>query len=100
MSRTASFVTLSDMIQRHSMGNPSAAVVTRDGKTVEAEMLHHLNLIERHCAFRVVRMIFAVRRLAAVAVPTKICGNDGIFRRELRSDHPPGDVRLRRAMQQ
>src|SRR5260370_29013237 len=87
------------MIERHSMRNTATAVVTNHGKTIETEMFHHLNLIERHGAFRIIRMVFAVRRLAAVAISAKIRSNDGIFCREFRSDNPPGAMPLESTIQ-
>ena len=82
------------------MRDAAAAIVTNHGKTIEAEMLHHFNLIKRHRALRIVGMIFAIGRLAAVAVSAKVGSNHRVLSREFRSDNPPGDVRLRCAVQQ
>jgi hypothetical protein len=70
------------------------------GKRLEAEVPHDLDLIERHRPLGVVGVVLAVRRLAAVAVAAQIGGDDGVVRRELGRHQTPGDVRLRRAMEQ
>ena len=93
-------MTLSGMIERHAVRDAPAAIVADDRKPVEAEMLHHFDLVERHRALRVVGMILAVRRLAAVAVAAQVRRDDRVLLREFRRDEPPRDVRLRRAVQQ
>ena len=82
------------------MRHAAAAIVTDDGKLLEAEVLHHLDLIQRHVALRIVGMVRSVRHLAAVAVATKVWRNDGVLLRELRTDEAPCDVRHRRTVQQ
>ena len=88
------------VIERHAMRDASAAIVADDGKLVEAEVLHHFDLVERHRALRVVGVVLAIRRLAAVAVSTQVGNNHGSCRGELRRDEPPRDMGLRRTVQQ
>ena len=54
------------------MADASAAIVAHDGKPVEAEMLHHLDLVERHRPLGIVGVVLAVGRLAAVAVAAQM----------------------------
>jgi hypothetical protein len=66
--------------------------VADNGELLEAEVLHHLDLVERHRALGVVGVILSVRRLAAVAVAAEI-GNDHRPRRsQLRRDEAPRDM--------
>ena len=48
ISSTASFVTVSGMIESQPMRHAPAAVVTHEPERVEAQALHNLHLIERH----------------------------------------------------
>ena len=82
------------------MADAAAAIVADHGKRLEPELLHHLDLIERHRALRIVRVIVAVRRLAAVAVAAQVGDDHGVILRQLGRHQPPGDHRLRRAVQQ
>ena len=82
------------------MGDAPAAIVADDGELVEAEALHDLDLIERHRALRVVGVILAVRRLAAVAVAAQVGHDDRVVLRQVGRDEPHRDVRLRRAVHQ
>ena len=88
------------VIERHPVRDASAAIVADDGELVEAEVLHHLDLIEGHRALRVVGVVLAVRRLAAVAVSAEIGHDHGVLGGELRRHESPRDVGLRRAVQQ
>jgi hypothetical protein len=45
------------IIERHPVGNATAAVVTRDGKAVEAERGHRLDLVKRHRPLAVRRVV-------------------------------------------
>ena len=65
------------VIESQAMRHPAAAVVADDRELVEAEVLHHLDLIERHRALRVVAEVRRVRHLAAVAVAAQVGCNDG-----------------------
>jgi hypothetical protein len=67
------------VIKRHAVRHAPAAVMPHGDEPVETEVLHHLNLVLRHRAFRVVGMILSVGRLAAIAVSTKVGCHDGVF---------------------
>ena len=82
------------------MRHAPAAIVSDDREPVEAEMLHHLDLIEGHRSLRVVGVSLAVRRLAAVAVPAQVGRDHRVALRELRRDDAPRDVGLGCTMQQ
>jgi len=88
------------MIESHPVGDPSAAIVPDHGELVEAEALHDLDLVERHRPLRVVGVVLAVWRLAAVAVAAQVGHDHRIVLGELGRDQPHRDVRLRRAVHQ
>src|SRR4030095_14233958 len=75
-------------------------IVTDDRKLLEAEVLHHFDLIEGHRALGVVRVVLPLGRLAAVAISAQIGYDHCTCRRELWRDQAPRDVRLRGAVQQ
>jgi len=56
------------MFDREPPGHAGPAIVTDHGEPIEAERAHHLDLVEGHRALRVAGVVFAIRRLAAVAV--------------------------------
>src|SRR5687768_1880806 len=87
------------VIERHSMRDARAAVVTDDAEALEAEVAHDLDLIERHRAFRVLVVIPAALDFAAVAVTAEIRDDDGVVAHELARDGGPRDAALRRAVQ-
>jgi hypothetical protein len=72
------------VIERHPVRHPAAAILSDDGKLVEAEVLHDFYLIECHRALRVVDVHLAVGWFAAVAVATKVGDDDRASRGELR----------------
>ena len=86
------------MLHREAPRHPRAAVVADDRKALEAERAHHLDLILRHRALRVVRVVLAVRRLAAVAVAAQIGHHHGKALGEARRNLVPLDMRLRVAV--
>ena len=61
---------------------------------------HHLDLIKRHRPLRVVRVLITVRRLAAVAIAAQVGDDDRVVLCQFGRNQPPGDVRLRGAVQQ
>ena len=76
------------------------AVVTADKEFLEAEMHHHVELILRHAAKRVVAVIGQPARFAAVAIAAQIgCHHREIFRQQ-RRDYMPMHVRKRIAVHQ
>ncbi len=54
----------------------AAAVLADDGEALEAEVPHHLDLVLRHRALRIVRVVGQPLRLAAVAVAAQVGGDD------------------------
>src|SRR5215471_9684775 len=88
------------MIESHAMRDSSAAIVADNWKRVVAEMLHYLDLVQRHRSLRVVRVIVSVRRLAAVTVTAKIRRDDGVTIRKFGRNESPCDMRKRSAVQQ
>lgn len=51
------------MIERHAMAGSPAAIVADDAKTIEAELLHHRDLIRGHRAESVIRSVSCASRL-------------------------------------
>jgi len=47
----------SAMIERHTVGASGAAIVAHDGECVEAKLSHDVDLIARHRALRVRRVV-------------------------------------------
>jgi len=88
------------MIERHAMRDAAAAVLADHGELGEPEVAHHVHLVLRHRALRVVRVIGQALRLAAVAVAAQIRRHDRELLREARRDVAPRVVRERRTMQQ
>ena len=72
MSSTVRCVTFSGMIERETLSDAAAAVVADDREAVEAVVVHDLDHVERHRALRVVGVVLAVGRLAAVAVAAQV----------------------------
>ena len=100
MSSTQSLRHLVGVIERHAVADAAAAIVADDGELVEAETLHHLDLVERHRALRVVDVVLAVGRLAALAVAAQVGHDHRVVLRQVRREQPHRDVRLRRAVHQ
>ena len=100
MSSSASRVTRLRMIERHAARDAAAAIVPDDGELLEAELAHDFDLVLRHRALGVARVIVAFGRLAAVAVAAQVRRDDGEALRERRRDVSPFEMRLRPALQQ
>jgi hypothetical protein len=60
------------MIECHPESRSRPAIVAGDEELPKAEMLHDLQLIERHAAERIVAVILASARFAAVTVAAKV----------------------------
>src|SRR5688572_4875907 len=88
------------MIERHAMRDARAAIVTEHREALEAEMLHDLDLIERHRTLRIKIVLAVALDLAAVAVAAKVSDDDGVIAREVARDRGPRHAALRRAVQQ
>ena len=78
----------------------AAAVVAGHAELLEAEMLHHFDLVLRHAAERIIAVIFAPARFSAVAVAAQIGRDHGEILREPRRDEMPVRVRERVAVNQ
>src|SRR5260370_1329201 len=61
-----------DVIESHAMGDAAPAIVSHERKFAKSQMLHDFDLILSHGAFGIAVMIRAARRLAAIAVSTKV----------------------------
>src|SRR5512139_3367131 len=88
------------MIERQAVRDARAAIVAEHRETLEAEMLHDLDLVERHRALRIETVLVVARDLAAVAVTAQIRDDDGVIAREIARDRGPRDAALRRAVQE
>jgi hypothetical protein len=88
------------MIERHPVAGPRAPVVAGHHEALEAELLHHLDLILGHAPEGVVAVVGPTPRLAAVAVAAQVGGDHRESRGEPRRDQTPVDVRQRIAVQQ
>ena len=65
------------MIETHAVQHAGAAVVAGGEEFVVAERRHHLDLVLRHGAERIVFMVVAARRLFGIAVAAQIGGDHG-----------------------
>ena len=79
---------------------PAAAVLADDRETLEAEVLHDVDLVLRQRALRIIRVVGQARRLAAVAVAAQIRRDDREFLGEARRDVAPRVERERCTVQQ
>jgi hypothetical protein len=59
------------MIQGHAARHPTAAIVPDNSEPVEAELTHDFDLVLRHRALGVARVVLAAMRLA-VAISTQV----------------------------
>ena len=100
MSMIAALQHLVRMVEAHAVRGAPAAVVAGDEEAVVAERLHHLDLVLRHGAERVVDAAGLLGRGGAVAIAAQVGGHDVEVLRQPRRDRMPGDVRERVAMQQ
>ena len=88
------------MIEAHAVHDARAAVVAGGKEAVEAERRHHLDIVLRHRAERIVRVIRLARRLLAVAIAAQVGRHHGEFLRKARRELVPGEMRERIAVQQ
>ena len=82
------------------MRNAPAAIVAGEPESRKAERAHHLDLVRRHRALRVVDVLRAAVGLRRIAVAAQVAADDGVALREPRRDPMPHRVRLRIAVQQ
>ena len=64
------------MVEAHTVHGAAAAVMPRNVETVISERLHHLDLILRHRAKRIIRAVRLLGRGRAVAIAAQIGGNN------------------------
>jgi hypothetical protein len=74
--------------------------VTGDREPAVAERRHHLDLVQRQRAFRIVDEIVAGRRLRAVAIAAQIGHDDGEILRQARRHLAPPHMGLGIAVEQ
>jgi len=86
------------VIERHAVSHAPAAVVPDNRKPIEAVVLHDFDHVERHRPLRVVGVVVAVGRFAAVTVATEVGHDHRVVLGELGRDDVPGHVGLRRAV--
>ena len=77
------------MVEAHAVEHAGAAVVAGGLEAGEAERRHHLDLILRHGAERVARMILAAGRLLGIAVAAQVGAYHGELVRQPRRDLVP-----------
>src|SRR6185436_16031642 len=87
------------MIERESMGDAPASIMSHQPERGETKTLHQFDLIQRHGSFRIRRMIGLVGGFAAIAISAQIGSDDGIGLREVRRNEPPGYMRQRCPME-
>src|SRR5712692_11467344 len=83
------------VIQSHSVGYSSAAIMAHYRKFLKPQAGHHFHLVLRRRTFRISKMIFPVRGFAAVPVTAEIGCNHRKLLGQLRRNFAPLDVRLR-----
>jgi hypothetical protein len=77
-----------------------AAIVPDYRESLEAQRAHDFHLVQRHRALRLIDMIVAVRRFAAVAVASEVGHDHGESLCQPRRDLVPHHVGLRIAVQE
>ena len=86
------------MIHAHAVQHAGAAIVAGAIELVEAERLHHLELILAHGAERIVLVLVAARHLFGIAVAAQVGRNHGEFFRQARREFLPREMAERIAM--
>ena len=80
------------MVETQAVKNPRAAIVSTRLKFFKPEVAHDLDLILRHGAERVGRMVGTAVRLGTVPVAAQIGKNDRKFLRQARRDLVPANM--------
>src|SRR3712207_1470778 len=88
------------IVEGHPVADSPAAVMAADVETLEAEVAHHLDLIECHRPFRVGLVVGGALGLGGVTVPAQIGGDYRELFGEARGDEVPHDVSLGAAVEQ
>jgi len=82
------------VVEGHAVADAPAAVVAAQGEALEAEMAHHLDLVERHRPLGVRAVALVRRRLGGVAVSAQVGGDHREVFGEARGDQVPHRERL------
>ena len=77
------------MIEAHAVQHAGAAIVAGGIEPLVAERGHHLDLVRRHGAERIIGMVVAARGLFGIAVAAQIGGDHGEFLRQPRREFVP-----------
>jgi len=86
------------MIEAHAMQHACAAIVTGGIETLMAKRRHDLDLVRRHCAKRIIRMIGAAGRFLGIAVAAQIGRHHREFFRQARCEFVPRQMTERIAV--
>jgi hypothetical protein len=88
------------VVEGHAVADAPAAVVAAEGEALEAEVLHHFDLIECHSAFGVAGVVFAALRLGGVTVSAQVRSDYREVFGEARGEEVPHRERLGAAVEQ
>src|SRR5215208_3406673 len=88
------------MVEGQAVAEAPAAVVAAEGEALEAEVAHHLDLIECHRPLRVGLVIGGGLGLGGVTVSAQVGGDHREVFGEARGDEVPHGVRLGAAVEQ
>ena len=86
------------MIEAHAVQHAGAAVVAGGEELFVAERRHHLDLVLRHGAERIVFVVVAARRLLEIAIAAQVGGDHGEVLGQPRREFLPGQVAERIAV--
>jgi hypothetical protein len=87
------------MIERKSVSNADAAVMSHNREMTEPKVPHDVDLVPRHCALRVVDVIYATPRLVGRAIAPEVSEHDGEMACQNPGNSMPAHVRLRKSVQ-
>jgi hypothetical protein len=88
------------MIERHSVGDPRAAVMTDDGEALVGECGHDLDEIARHLALAEALAVRTAGGRARRTVTAQVRRHYSVVSRESRRYRAPEEVRLRKTVQE
>jgi len=88
------------MIERHAIGDATAAIVARDREVVKPQPLHDDHHVVRHGPFRVGRMVRGRDRATAAPVAAPVGADDREVVGEQRGHLAPHEVCLREPVQE
>jgi len=88
------------VIETKPVRDTRAAIMSRDQEALVAVVTHHINLVLRHGAKRIVLVPFSVLRFTGIAVTAEIGHVDREVLRQLRRYFVPCDMRFRVTVQQ